>query len=237
MDNSPKLGFPYLTGEAQAETLHNEFIQMVQAILQGVEDKDLSAPPGSPADGDSYIVGAGPTGLWSGRADSLAIYDGLAAAWIFVPGEDDAGTPIAMGAAQKGLRVYVKDENLSRVWDGAAWAVKEAYDIPGGFAAEPSISTPFTRVPIVRGVFFDADFAGSGGVVTTAPAAAYAIDVQDDSVSIGTISVSTGGAVTFTTAGGTAKTVAAGSILDFVSPGALDGTIAGLSAVLKGRIA
>ena len=126
MDNSAKFGFPYLTGEAQAEVLHNEFIQMAQALLQGVEDKDLSAPPGLPADGDSYIVGPAPTGLWSGRANSIAIYDGLAAAWIFVPGEDDAGAPIAMGAAQAGLRVYVKDEGLGRGWSGATWAVDAA---------------------------------------------------------------------------------------------------------------
>lgn len=41
----------------------------------------LSAPPGSPADGDMYVIGAAPSGGWSAMAeDNVVIYQG--GAWI-----------------------------------------------------------------------------------------------------------------------------------------------------------
>lgn len=114
--------------------------------------------------------------------------------------------------------------------------VDHPYDIPTGFDTEPATSSIITSVMAVRDILFAADFAGSFGDVITNPTAQYDIDVQDDTVSIGTISVSTGGAFTFTTAGNTPKTVASGSRIDFVSPGVADGTINGLVAVLKGKV-
>ncbi|WP_420902130.1 DUF2793 domain-containing protein [Pseudomonas nitroreducens] len=37
-----------------------------------IVDKDLSTPPGSPADEAAYIVGASPTGAWSGKSTQVA---------------------------------------------------------------------------------------------------------------------------------------------------------------------
>lgn len=119
-DTSAKFGFPYIGGEAQADVTHNEFVNMVQALLQGVEDRGIDTPPGGPSDGDSYIMGSSPTGAWAGRANGIAFYDDASAAWIFFPGDDDAGSPIVMAAAHTGVRVYVKDEAVSYVWQGDA---------------------------------------------------------------------------------------------------------------------
>lgn len=47
-----------------------------------------TAPPATPADGDTYLVPTGATGAWSGHAGELAIWDADAAAWIFeTPGD------------------------------------------------------------------------------------------------------------------------------------------------------
>lgn len=43
--------------------------------------KGTNTPPGSPADGDGYIIGSSPTGAWSGHASDLAYY---ANGWKFI---------------------------------------------------------------------------------------------------------------------------------------------------------
>jgi len=71
-----------------------------------VEDKDLTAPPGSPSAGDRYIVGGSATGAWSGHDYDVTEYDG--SAWSFV-------------ADVEGLAVYVKDEDKLYTNNGSAW--------------------------------------------------------------------------------------------------------------------
>lgn len=45
--------------------------------------KDMrNSPPGSPATGDRYAIGATPTGTWTGHANTIATWDG--AAWGYV---------------------------------------------------------------------------------------------------------------------------------------------------------
>lgn len=44
---------------------------------------EIDTPPGAPSNGDRYVLGAAPTGVWSGQADKLAIY--IEGAWEFHP--------------------------------------------------------------------------------------------------------------------------------------------------------
>jgi hypothetical protein len=74
-----------------------------------VKDRDLAAPPGSPAAGDTYIVATAPTGSWAGHAGHVAIYDG--AAWQF-------GTP------RRGWTAYLEDEDVRVTYKTSAWAVE-----------------------------------------------------------------------------------------------------------------
>lgn len=81
---------------------------------QNVKDKDLSAPPVSPVDGDRYIVGASPTGAWSGQTNKIAWY--YNAAWNFdTPGE--------------GWRLWVEDENFFYYHDGVSWVLEPQGDM------------------------------------------------------------------------------------------------------------
>lgn len=61
-----------------------------------VLDKDLTAPPGSPAIGDAYLIYGSPTGAWAGHADAITVY--TARGWEFATG------PI-------GFQVYIEDED------------------------------------------------------------------------------------------------------------------------------
>lgn len=71
-----------------------------------VEDRDLSAPPGSPPAGAVYIVGPTATGAWAGKENNLA--QKVSGTWIFVAPAD-------------GYRAWVKDEEVHVVYDDAGW--------------------------------------------------------------------------------------------------------------------
>lgn len=116
-----------------------------------------------------------------------------------------------------------------------AWS-NVPYDLPLSFAGTPTAGQLMGKLITVRDVVLDANFSGSFGHVGTNPAATFAIDVQDDGSSIGTISISTGGVFTFTTASGTAKTITAGHRLEFYSPAnsPAEASIANIAATLKG---
>ena len=53
MDDTPNLGLPYImAAQSQKHVTHNEAIRVLDAMVQlAVLDRDLSAPPVSPAEG------------------------------------------------------------------------------------------------------------------------------------------------------------------------------------------
>lgn len=113
------------------------------------------------------------------------------------------------------------------------------YDIPVAFPGTPSAGQllGLAVIPTGRTVEIAADFAGAaGGAPVANPTADYAIDIQNDGASIGTVTIGTGGAFTFVTAGNTAKTIAGGSVISAIGADPADGTLDGvfftLAAVL-----
>lgn len=119
MANTFNLNPPYIAaGQAQKHITHNEAIKALDAIVQiGVIDRDLTIPPGSPVDGERYIVPALATGIWAGKDTQIAAWqDGV---WMFY-------TP------QTGWLAYVSNENELVVWDGASWSAA------GGGAVNPA---------------------------------------------------------------------------------------------------
>ena len=67
------------------------------------------------------------------------------------------------------------------------------------------------------------------GHIGTNPTSTFDMDVTLDGSSIGTISVSTGGVLAFTTTSGTEKSVAAGQRFEVVAPGSADATAADIA--------
>jgi hypothetical protein len=107
-----------------------------------VKDKDLTAPPGSPADGDMYIVGPAATGAWATHSGKLTRYFSVGAgapAWEFY-------TPWA------GWSVRVEDETTSGVpalyvHSGSAWVLD-----PGGSGGGGGSSAVVDSVSSASGV-------------------------------------------------------------------------------------
>lgn len=112
MATEPITGQTYQeAGSLQTDALQNAqldyFAAWLNCVVLSVGD---TAPPGSPTNGDRYIVGASATGEWATHDDALAVYrDG----WQFyVPTEG----------------VWVKDldsgDDYEFVGSGPAWTVK-----------------------------------------------------------------------------------------------------------------
>lgn len=107
MANHPISNLPLLTaGVAGNEERTNRSLYMVTSLLGGVTGRQTT-PPGSPADGASYIILATATGAWAGKEDQVAVY--VTGAWYYV-------TP------WEGLTVRVNDANISYTYSGSAWA-------------------------------------------------------------------------------------------------------------------
>lgn len=116
-NGSPELS----TSQASKEATVNEQIRRTErgANFYVVVDNDLTSPPGSCADGATYIVGAAPTGAWAGHEGDIAIAVGANASsgWYFREQEE-------------GLFAWVQDEDalfyLSVASSPPAWSTFSA---------------------------------------------------------------------------------------------------------------
>ncbi len=106
---TPKLGLSYIvSNQSQKEVTHNDALNDLDALAQiSVIDRTLATPPGSPADGDVYIVAGSPTGAWSGQAGKIAAYF---AGWKFK-------TP------REGWVAWVQNEDALIAYDGSSWGM------------------------------------------------------------------------------------------------------------------
>ena len=96
-------------GQAQKELFHNEALQVLDAVVSAaVEGLPVATPPVSPAVGSCYIVGASPSGAWSGQAQKLAAF--TSGGWRFV-------VPF------EGLAAVVRGSGSSAVYRNGAWEI------------------------------------------------------------------------------------------------------------------
>ena len=66
---TPRASVPLLSAaQAHKHVTHNDALLELDALLCcRILDRDLSAPPAPPADGDTYLVKATATGTWAGQ--------------------------------------------------------------------------------------------------------------------------------------------------------------------------
>lgn len=112
MTHTPHLDLTLVeTAQAQKEVTVNEALSRIDAILNtAAVDRGINTPPGSPSQGDVYIIGSSPTGDWSGKGLNVAYFDGV---WRFI-------------APHEGLTLWVADEDLLYTFDGSAWVASTA---------------------------------------------------------------------------------------------------------------
>lgn len=138
---TPKTGAPELVeSQADKEESVNEGLRRIEAgaSLYLVVDKDLSAPPGSCADGAQYIVAATGSGAWVGHTGDIAIAVGV-----------DAGSGWYFRDAEDGVFAWVQDENLlyyrSAGDSPGTWAT---FSAPGAIALDNLTDVDVSSSPL-----------------------------------------------------------------------------------------
>lgn len=118
-DLSPILSLPLLqASQAQKHVTHNEALMRLDVLVQlTVVDRNRTAAPVGPVEGQRHIIAAAPTGVWAGQAGKIAVYQD--AAWQFI-------------AAANGWRAWVTSEGVEVSFNGSAW-------VTGAGAAIPSV--------------------------------------------------------------------------------------------------
>ena len=108
-DTSPVLGLPYIQpSQAQKHVTHNEALRLLDVVVQlQVQARTLTTAPGSPTEGDRYIVADTAIGAWTGHDGEIAFFD-AGGDWQFL-------TP------QAGWQAYVIDEAATVLFTGTEW--------------------------------------------------------------------------------------------------------------------
>lgn len=109
MTVSNRLGITELAAsQVDRSVTINEAIALLEAgaTFYAAVQVLLNTPPGSPAEGDLYIVGTAGTGAWSGKNNNVTVY--YNAAWLFM-------API------EGMFAWDQTANLLKRYDGSSW--------------------------------------------------------------------------------------------------------------------
>ena len=119
MTNTSRLGLPVIdAAQAQKHVTHNEPLNLLDALTQlAVESRTLTAPPGAPVDGTSYIPAANATGAWVGWTGQIALFSG--GGWLRI-------IPVS------GLKAWVKAERLTVTYEDGVWRDGIALSLHGG---------------------------------------------------------------------------------------------------------
>jgi hypothetical protein len=185
-----------------------------------VKDRGLTAPPGSPADGDCYLIAAAATGVWTGNSGKISYWDADQAEWVIV-------TP------EEGWTVYIQDEDIELLYSGSVWAKKMPYIIGGFYPGVLDNSALCLRHTCVFAVDFPINLVGSYSKAGTAATAETIFSVQKNAGAFGTITFAISGTVG-TLVAASATSFAAGDILTIVGPFSADVSLANVDFSLKG---
>jgi hypothetical protein len=130
------------TGDA-FDTEFRKFLRAIDVLVQGAtKSKTLTAPPGSPTNGDRYIVGASATGAWSTHDKSIAVWT-----------TDDPASPSGVWQfypPKAGWLVYNVADTTFYSYSGSAWNA-----LAGGGGGGATAFTGLSDVP--------ASYSGEGG--------------------------------------------------------------------------
>ncbi len=109
------------------------------AFHLSVKSRILTAPPGSEADGDTYIPAATATGAWAGKEGQVAVYDATAAAYVF------------SGAPRKGWRAFIEDEEVVSTYT-TAWSPGESINKRAAVSMTSDANKTLTTLQAASGI-------------------------------------------------------------------------------------
>lgn len=165
MSTSVNLGMPYLSAaQSQKEVTHNEALAILDALVHlPVEDRDLTEPPSTVAEGQVYLLATTGSSGWAGYG-SGAIAHYVNGAWSFY-------TP------REGWKAWIKDEDALLCYEGTAvgWRnlnprVTISKLASNEYAGDVAVLTLGTAVAFAEAVFIDSSaqlqLAAAGAAAT-----------------------------------------------------------------------
>lgn len=195
----------------------------MSAIAQlSVISRTTGTPPGSPANGEMYIVpSSGTSGVWSGNENKVAVRDN--GTWVYY-------------TAATGWLAYVQSDGVFYRFASGQWVtLAQPVDVDNFFSGAPGSSAKVVRYVFTRAGSFPDDFSGSRASADTAATASTVFSIKKNGSTIGSITFGAGGSTgTFATTGSSAETFAAGDVLTVTAPASADATLADISINLAG---
>jgi hypothetical protein len=121
MSRTAQLALPLvLPAQAQKHVTVNEALARLDAVAQlRVISSHVATPPAAAVDGAGYVVPAGATGAWAGKAGQVAVW--CNGGWIFL-------------VPKAGWRGWDEDAGGSCMFDGVRWVADAVAVSPGGAA-------------------------------------------------------------------------------------------------------
>lgn len=107
---SSRLGLEELiSNQTDSELVYNEAMRELDILVQtGVENMNLSAPPGTPGDGNLHIISGTASGDWTGQAAGTIAQYYKNSTWYFY-------TPF------DGMQVFNKADDIYYRYNGTSW--------------------------------------------------------------------------------------------------------------------
>lgn len=211
-------------GEDDWNTGMDVNLRLLSALVQGKAISMTTSLPGSPSDGDIYIVPSADT-----NGNDIAIRDD--GSWVYlVPVEGDM--------------IYVTDEGSLYQFDGLAWQEFTGGGGGGGatkvelsFYAEAALSDSEVIYGYVATQSFDfpAGLTGSYVKAGTAATASTVLSIKQNGTEIGTATFAAAG-TTATLAMASLTSISPGDIITVVGPATHDTTLAGVYGSLLGSL-
>lgn len=211
----PGLGLSaYFTdGSSGWGTTRSDDIRKTSALTQCRVISRTTSLPGSPTDGDMYIIPTGDT-----DAEEIAIRDN--GAWVNF-------------AAAEGWTAYVEDEDRFVTFMGTGWIeAYMLYDLGFFFASTFTNDETVARFVAVRPFTIPASTTGSEADAGAASTGDVSFSIQKGTTEFATCRFNISASGVFTQA--SAESFAIGDILRIRAPSASDTTLADVAMTLKG---
>jgi hypothetical protein len=185
----------YDPGENGWTAKHNAAWDALDVLVQPIViNMTTATPPGSPSNGDAYVVASSPTGAWVGHQNQITAW--IRGAWQFI-------------APRNGWRVYNQADGSAYAYNGSAWVASGG----GGGGGSPLPVNPQTGTSYTLALTDAPSSSANQGVVTMNNASANTVtapphssvafpvgtQVQISQIGAGQTSIAAGSGVTVNT--------------------------------------